>query len=68
MSSPVSISPNKYASLVVEGVDTQCTTDCVDTTASSVSFASTVPSTGVPIERWWSAQGLACRKERVGDL
>ena len=20
------------------------------------------------IERWWSAQGLACRKERVGDL
>ena len=22
----------------------------------------------VPIERWWSAQGLACRKEGVGDL
>ena len=20
------------------------------------------------IERWWSVQGLACRKERVGDL
>ena len=20
------------------------------------------------IERWWSAQGLACRKEGVGDL
>ena len=23
---------------------------------------------GMVIERWWSAQGLACRKERVGDL
>ena len=43
--SPVSVSPNKYTSLVVEDVDTQCTTDCVDTTAS---FASTVPSMGVP--------------------
>ena len=48
VSSPVSISPNKYASLVVEGVDTQCTTDCADTTTSFVSFTSTVPSTGVP--------------------
>ena len=48
MSSPVSISLNKYASLVVEDVDTQCTMDCADTTASFVSFASTVPSTGVP--------------------
>ena len=48
VSSPVSVSPNKYASLVVEDVDTQCTTDCVDTTASFVSSASTVPSTGVP--------------------
>ena len=46
--SPVSVSPNKYASLVVEGVDTQCTTDCADTTTSFVSSASTVPSTGVP--------------------
>ena len=27
-------------------------------------FGVDVPS----IERWWSAQGLACRKERVGDL
>ena len=48
VSSPVSVSPNKYTSLVVEGVDTQCTTDCVDTTASFVSFTSTVPSTGAP--------------------
>ena len=46
--SPVSVSPNKYASLVVEDVDTQCTMDCADTTASFVSSASTVPSTGVP--------------------
>ena len=45
--SPVSVSPNKYASLVVEGVDTQCTTDCVDATASFV-FSTTVLSTGVP--------------------
>ena len=35
--SPVSVSPNKYTSLVVEDVDTQYTTDCADTTASSVS-------------------------------
>ena len=48
VSSPVSISPNKYASLVVEDVDTQCTMDCVDTTTSFVPFTSTVPSTGVP--------------------
>ena len=48
VSSPVSVSPNKYTSLVVEGVDTQCTTDCADTTASFVSFTSTVPSTGAP--------------------
>ena len=33
---------------MVEDVDTQCTTDCVDTTASFVSFTSTVLSTGVP--------------------
>ena len=45
---PVSISSNKYTSLVVEGVDTQCTTDCADTTASFVSPSATVPSTGVP--------------------
>ena len=44
--SPVSVLPNKYASLVVEDVDTQCTTDCADTTASFVSSA--VPSMGVP--------------------
>ena len=48
VSSPVSVSPNKYASLVVEDVDTQYTTDCADTTASFVSFTSTVPSMGVP--------------------
>ena len=49
VSSPVSVSPNKYVSLVVEDVDTQCTTDCADTTTSFVSFTSTtVPSTGVP--------------------
>ena len=48
VSSPVSVSPNKYASLVVEDVDTQCTTDCADTTTSFVSFTSTVPSVGVP--------------------
>ena len=46
--SPVPVSPNKYASLVVEDVDTQYTTDCVDTTASFVSPAATVPSMGVP--------------------
>ena len=28
--SPVSVSPNKYASLVVEDVDTQYTTGCAD--------------------------------------
>ena len=50
--SPVSVSPYKYASLVVEDVDTQYAMDCADTTASFVSpsiFSSaTVPSTGVP--------------------
>ena len=45
VSSPVSVSPNKYASLVVEDVDTQCTMDCADTSAS---FSSTVSSMGVP--------------------
>ena len=49
---PVSVSSNKYTSLVVEDVDTQCTTDCVDTTASFVSpsvfNSATVPSMGVP--------------------
>ena len=48
VSSPVSVSPNKYASLVVEDVDTQYTTDCADTTASFVSLTSTVLSMGVP--------------------
>ena len=52
VSSPVSVSPNKYASLVVEDVDTHCTMDCADTTASfvspPVSDSATVPSTGVP--------------------
>ena len=48
MSSPVSVSPNKYTSLVVEDVDTQYTTDCADTTASFVSPSTTVLSTGVP--------------------
>ena len=48
VSSPLSVSSNKYASLVVEDVDTQCTTDCVDTTAFFVSPSATVPSTGVP--------------------
>ena len=33
---------------MVEDVDTQCTTDCADTTASFVSPSTTVPSTGVP--------------------
>ncbi|KIM58130.1 hypothetical protein SCLCIDRAFT_28295 [Scleroderma citrinum Foug A] len=47
VSSPLSVLPNKYASLVVEDVDTQCTMDCVDTTTSFVS-PSTVLSTGVP--------------------
>ena len=47
--SPVSVSPNKYASLVVEDVVTQCTTDSVGTPASFISFSSTtVLSTGVP--------------------
>ena len=48
VSSPVSLSPNKYTSLVVEDVDTQCTMDCVDTSASFVSHSATVPSMGVP--------------------
>ena len=48
VSSLVSVSLNKYASLVVEDVDTQYTTDCADTTASFVSPSITVPSTGVP--------------------
>jgi hypothetical protein len=48
VSSPLSVSPNKYASLVVEDVGTQYTMDCVDTTASFVSPSVTVPSTGVP--------------------
>ena len=48
VSSPLSVSPNKYASLVVEDVGTQYTTDCVDTTASFVSPSVTVPSMGVP--------------------
>ena len=46
--SPASVSPSKYTSLVVEDVDTQCTMDCADTTASFVSPSATVPSTGVP--------------------
>ena len=47
--SPVSVSPDKYASLVVEDVVTQCTMDSAGTPASFVSFSSTtVPSTGVP--------------------
>ena len=48
VSSLVSVLPNKYASLVVEDVDTQCTMDCADTTASFVSPSATVLSTGVP--------------------
>ena len=48
VSSPLSVSSNKYASLVVEDVDTQCTTDCANTTASFVSPSATVPSMGVP--------------------
>ena len=48
VSSLVPVSPNKYASLVVEDVDTQCTTDCAGTTASFVSPSATVPSTGIP--------------------
>ena len=46
VSSPLSVSSNKYASLVVEDVGTQYTTDCADTTASFVSPS--VPSMGVP--------------------
>ena len=48
VSSLVSVSPNKYTSLVAEDVDTQCTMDCADTTTSFVSPSATVPSTGVP--------------------
>ena len=49
VSSPVYLSPNKYVSLVVEDIDTQCTMDCADTSASFVSFSSTaVLSMGVP--------------------
>ncbi|KIM53896.1 hypothetical protein SCLCIDRAFT_31521 [Scleroderma citrinum Foug A] len=48
----VSVSPNKYASLVVEDVDTQCTMGYVDTTASfvfpSIFNSAAVSSTGVP--------------------
>ena len=49
---PSPVSANKYTSLVVEDVDTQYATDCVDTTTSFVSpsvfNSATVPSTGVP--------------------
>ena len=48
VSSPLSVSSDKYTSLVVEDVDTQCTTDCADTTASFVPPSATVPSMGVP--------------------
>ena len=48
VSSLVSVSPNKYASLVVEDVGTQYTMDCADTTASFLSPSATVPSMGVP--------------------
>ena len=48
VSSPLSVSSNKYASLVVEDVGTQYAMDCADTTASFVSPSVTVPSTGVP--------------------
>ena len=48
VSSPLSVSSNKYASLVVEDVGTQYTMDCADTTASFVSPSVTVPSMGVP--------------------
>ena len=48
VSSPLSVSSNKYASLVVEDVGTQYTMDCADTTASLVSPSVTVPSMGVP--------------------
>ena len=44
--SPVPVLPNKYASLVVEDVDTQYTTDCADTTTSFVSPSATELSTG----------------------
>ena len=47
VSSLVSVSPNKYASLVVEDVDTQYTTDCADTTTSLISPSTTVLSMGV---------------------
>ena len=46
--SPLSVSSNKYASLVVEDVGTQYTTDCADTTTSFVSPSVTELSTGVP--------------------
>ena len=48
VSSPLSVSSNRYASLVVEDVDTQYTTDCVNAVASFVPPSVTVPSTGVP--------------------
>ena len=48
VSSPLSVSSNKYASLVVEDVGTQYTMDCVDTTTSFVSPSATIPSMGVP--------------------
>ena len=48
VSSPLSVSSNKYTYLVVEDVGTQYTTDCADTTASFVSPSVTVLSTGVP--------------------
>ena len=50
VSSPVSVSPNKYASLVVEDVDTQYTMNCMNTIVSFVSpsASTTVLSMGVP--------------------
>ena len=51
--SPLSVSVNKYAYLVVEDVDTQCTMDCTDTSVSLVSPSVVFPSASatVPSQR-----------------
>ena len=57
--SPVSVSPNKYASLVVEDIDTQYATDCADAPTPFVSLGSaTIPSTVSNTKHvWYSEHG-----------
>ena len=57
--SPIPVSPNKYASLVVEDIDTQYATDCADAPTPFVSLGSaTIPSTVSHTKHvWYSEHG-----------